>query len=136
ITSNPGGQTQFQTGSTAGNATIINNGGGLAFGGGGQTVFSGSSDAKNSTLIANAGVPAIIGPHIIIPGGLGGSILFNDTSTGGAARVEVFGNGSVDISGHTTPGVTIGSVEGTGNVFLGANNLTIGSNNLSTNFSG
>jgi autotransporter-associated beta strand protein len=136
IISNPGGQTQFQSGSTADNATIINNGGGLDFGGGGQTVFSGSSDAKNSTLIANAGVPAIIGPHIIIPGGLGGSILFNDTSTGGTARVEVFGNGSVDISSHSTPGVTIGSVEGTGNVFLGANNLTVGSSNLSTNFSG
>jgi len=32
--------------------------------------------------------------------------------------------------------VTIGSIEGTGNVFLGANNLTVGTNNLSTLFSG
>jgi autotransporter-associated beta strand protein len=32
--------------------------------------------------------------------------------------------------------VTIGSLEGTGDVFLGANNLTIGSNNLTTAFSG
>jgi autotransporter-associated beta strand protein len=32
--------------------------------------------------------------------------------------------------------VTIGSIEGTGSVFLGANNLTTGSNNLSTIFSG
>jgi hypothetical protein len=32
--------------------------------------------------------------------------------------------------------MTIGSIEGDGNVFLGANNLTVGSNNLSTTFSG
>ena len=32
--------------------------------------------------------------------------------------------------------MTIGSIEGEGNVFLGANNLTVGSNNLSTTFSG
>jgi autotransporter-associated beta strand protein len=32
--------------------------------------------------------------------------------------------------------VTIGSIEGEADAFLGANNLTIGSNNLSTTFSG
>jgi autotransporter-associated beta strand protein len=32
--------------------------------------------------------------------------------------------------------VTTGSIEGEGDVFLGANNLTVGSNNLSTTFSG
>jgi outer membrane autotransporter protein len=32
--------------------------------------------------------------------------------------------------------VTVGSIEGDGNVFLGPNNLTVGSNNLSTLFSG
>jgi autotransporter-associated beta strand protein len=36
----------------------------------------------------------------------------------------------------TSEGVTIGSIEGTGKVFLGAFNLTMGSNNLSTIFSG
>src|SRR5262249_16225657 len=53
--------------------------------------------------------------------------------------VEIFDNGGLDISGHAAPpapGVTIGSIEGNGNVFLGANNLTVGSNNLSTLFSG
>ena len=34
------------------------------------------------------------------------------------------------------PGVTIGSIEGSGNVFLGGNNLTVGSKNLNTTFSG
>jgi hypothetical protein len=49
--------------------------------------------------------------------------------------VEVFDNGDVDISGHQS-GVTIGSIEGSGNVLLGANNLRVGTNNISTSFSG
>src|SRR5439155_10975394 len=76
-------------------------------------------------------------------GGTAGSFQFFDGSHGGTARVEVFGNGTgdttngnLDISSHNAPGVTIGSVEGTGNVFLGAFRLTVGSNNLTTTFSG
>jgi autotransporter-associated beta strand protein len=137
--SGSGGKTRFDATSTAENSTIINNGGAILFGQGGQTTFSASSTAGSSTLIANPGAPAFVGGGrggIFLPGGDGGSIFFNDNSTGGTARVEVFGNGNVDISGHTSPGVTIGSLEGTGNAFLGANNLTIGSNNLSTTFSG
>ena len=34
------------------------------------------------------------------------------------------------------PPFTIGSIEGNGVVFLGAQNLTVGNNNLSTTFSG
>src|SRR5205814_8446809 len=80
--------------------------------------------AGSATLTANGGV------------GAGGSIFFIDTSTGGTSTVKVFGNGNLDISAHSAPGVTIGSLEGSGNVFLGANNLTVGSNNLSKTFSG
>jgi autotransporter-associated beta strand protein len=50
--------------------------------------------------------------------------------------VEVFDNGNLDISNHNAPGLTIGSLQGTGNVFLGPNDLTIGSNNKSKTFSG
>jgi hypothetical protein len=35
---------------------------------------------------------------------------------------------------HSERGVTVGSVEGDGDIFLGKKNLTVGSNNLSTNF--
>ena len=49
--------------------------------------------------------------------------------------MEVFDNGYLDISGHQS-GVTIGSIEGSGNVYLGANNLTVGTNNIDTSFSG
>jgi outer membrane autotransporter protein len=132
ITNSGGGGTEFHDNSTAGNATITNSGGFTDFlntssagnatitnSGGGSTDFLFTSTAGNATLIAN-----------------GGTILFEQDSTGGTARVEVFGNGNLDISSHTAPGVTVGSIEGSGDVFLGANNLTVGSNNLSTLFSG
>ena len=64
-----------------------------------------------------------------------GSVSFENDSTADRARVILLGLGALDISGHNAPGVTIGSIEGSGLVFLGAVNLTVG-NNLSTTFSG
>jgi autotransporter-associated beta strand protein len=122
----PGGSTTFQNSSNAANATITNNGGTDTNASGGSTTFQDTSNAGNATLIANGGSG----------GGFGGTIFFEGDSIGGTARVEVFGNGSLDIRFHNAPGVTIGSIEGDGNVFLGTNNLTVGSNNLSTIFSG
>jgi len=121
-----GGTTQFFNTSTAGSGTFTNNGATTLAANGGTTQFFNTSTAGSATLIANAGTL----------GGNGGSILFVNDSTGGTARVEVFGNGNLDISSHNAPGVTIGSIEGTGNVFLGARNLAVGSNDLSTIFSG
>ena len=92
----------------------------------GSINFSNSATAGNATLIANGGTG----------GGAGGLMQFSANSSGGTARVEVFGNGNLDISAHNAPGVSIGSIEGSGIVFLGARNLTLGSNNLSTTFSG
>ena len=121
-----GGVTGFSDTSTAGDGSFTNNGGTAGGAAGGYTVFGGSATAASATLIANGG----------LGGAAGGIVDFASTSTGGTARVEVFGNGNLDISFHSAPGVTIGSIEETGNVFLGANNITIGSNNLNTVFSG
>ncbi len=125
-----GGSISFFDTSTAGNATLIANGGAdlpLPTRIGSAVIsFSGNSTAGNATLIANDGLGS----------GPGGTILFGDQSTGGTARVEVFGNGKLDISSHVAPTVTVGSIEGNGAIFVGANNLTVGSNNLSTLFSG
>jgi autotransporter-associated beta strand protein len=111
------GGTRFLDTSSAGNGTFINNGG--------FTEFSDSSTAASAILVANGG----------LNGARGGTILFADQSSVGTARIEVFGNGSLDISLHDAPGMTIDSIEGDGDVFLGAKNLTVGSNNLSTTFS-
>jgi len=121
-----GGLTDFANASTAGSATITNNGGTASGEGGGETLFENTSTASGATLIANGGTG----------GGGGGFIVFNNDSTGGTARVEVFGNGYLDIHLHNAPGVTIGSLEGSGNAFLGNRNLTVGSLNTSTTFSG
>ena len=117
--------TIFNDTSTGGHATITSHGVSCGCGGGSATIFKGSSTADSAILIANGGSDYY---H-------SGGILFNDASTGGTARVEVFDNGYLDISGHQS-GLTIGSIEGTGDVFLGANNLRVGTNNISTSFSG
>src|SRR6266480_2747517 len=120
-----GGFTVFAEMSSAGNGVFTNNGG---RGSGGGVFLQGTSSAANATLIAKGS------PN----GGIrkSGLILFSEHSTGGKARVEVFGEGHLDISGQDGLGVTVGSIEGDGLVFLGANNLTVGSNNLTTVFSG
>lgn len=113
----------------ASNATFIANGSTTSGGVVGSMLFGngpGSPTAGNATLIANPGSN----------GGFGGIIIFEDTSLGGTSRIEVFGNGRMDISSHTGPGFTIGSLEGDGQVFLGARNLSVGGNGLSTSFSG
>jgi autotransporter-associated beta strand protein len=57
--------------------------------------------------------------------------------------VKVYNNGpagslagNLDISSRAAGSVGIGSLEGSGNVFLGANTLSVGSNNASKTFSG
>jgi len=126
-TNGSNGVINFTNSATAGSLTAFTNNGSTVSGGlGGSTAFDNSATAGNATLIANGG----------LNGGLGGSIYFIGPSTGGTARVEVFGNGNLDISDHNAPGVTTGSIEGSGLVFLGAFNLTVGGNNLSKTFSG
>ncbi len=121
-----GGYLEFHDTATAGNGTFNNDGATVNGAGGGLTQFYDRSTAGSATLIANGG----------ISGGQGGTILFGDKSSGGTSRIEVFGNGGLDISFHNAPGVTVGSIEGDGNVFLGANNLTVGTSNIGTTFSG
>jgi len=118
---------EFSDTSTAGSGTFVNNGSTVSNAYGGETFFGGESTGGNATLIANGGVN----------GGRGGTIFFFEYSTGGTARVELFGNGALDISFlRLVRHVTVGSIEGNGLVFLGANKLTVGSNNVSTTFSG
>ncbi len=123
-----GGLTLFQFNNpSAATATIIANGGVVNGADGAAITFYDGSLADNSTLIANGGVS----------GGIGGTILFLAASNGGTSRVEVFGNGNLDLRQHNAqPPMTIGSLEGDGVVFLNQHSLTIGGNSLNTGFSG
>jgi len=122
----------FPTGSTAGDGIFTINGGAGSGANGGTAIFHRSNffgekpTADNATLIASGG----------LAGGAAGSILFLNDSSGGHARVEVFDNGFLDISGHEAPGVSVGSIEGSGLVFLGALNLKLGNDHRDTEFSG
>jgi autotransporter-associated beta strand protein len=120
-----GGEILFWESSTAANATCVANGGTADVARGGQIGFLGG-DAGQATLIANGGTN----------GGLGAFISFVFSSDGGEAQVEVYDNGYLDLSAHDSPGVTIGSLTGSGFVYTGSRNLTVGGNNLSTTFSG
>jgi len=128
----PGGSAEFFNNSTAANSTFTNTRCLLPYGYGGFTAFYDTSTAGNATLIAYAS-----------RGGDGAKIDIWGDATGGTSRVKVFGSpfgdyysGNLDITLHNLPGVTIGSIEGSGTVHLGAKNLSVGSNNLSTTFSG
>ena len=116
----------FTNSATAGNGAFNNHGGTVSGASGGQTQFFATSSANNATLTAEGGTG----------GSAGGIVFFFENSSGGTARIEVFGNGTLDISSHFAPGVTVGSIEGDGLISLGANNLTVGSTNLKTTFSG
>src|SRR5256886_5238132 len=120
-----GGVTFFVDHATAANGPFINNGAAVRNAPGGLTIFFGGT-AEDATLIANGG------PNKFAAG----KILFFYRSKGGKARVELFGNGELDISDSVVPGMRVGSIEGDGDILLGSRNLEVGSNGLSTNFSG
>ncbi len=100
----------FEDNSTAGNADITNNAG---------LVFSNNSTAGSATITTNLGYA-----------------FFQNSASGGTARFIFNGSANLGIYAETTGTVTIGSLEGSGSVSLGTNNLTTGLNNLNTSYSG
>src|SRR6516162_5665514 len=117
ITTNNGGVLSFNDNSTAGSAAIITNDGGMLS-------FNNNSTAGNAIITTNNG----------------GLTQFNDNSDGGIARFITSAGGIVDFSNTGGPvgdgNISAGSIAGAGNYFLGSNQLTVGGNNLSTTVSG
>jgi autotransporter-associated beta strand protein len=136
ISNEGGGRISFFNTSTAGSANIVNTSFSVI------DFFDSSTAGSANILNFDATFMEFIDTSTAGTATIGslGEIFFDDSSTGGTARIEVFQFlnqlGILDISLHNAPGVTIGSIEGNGFAFLGANNLTVGSNNLSTTFSG
>ena len=115
---NNAGITQFADQSTAANATITNNAGGVTiFGLAGGTD---TADAGNATITNNSA---------------GGTFFFANTTASGATIINNAG-GVVDISGLSASGISIGSLSGAGNVFLGSEALTLGNLNGNDTISG
>jgi autotransporter-associated beta strand protein len=135
-----GGDLFFYESSTAGKSVITANGGAVSGASYGWVLFHDRSSAGAATLIANPGVE----------GADGGRIEFIGKTKGGSPQVKVFGNkgiddsnGRLDIQGHDSRvgDITVGSIEGTGEIVLGidpyaSQNLIVGANNLSTIFDG
>ncbi len=150
----PPGTVSFNDMSDAGESLITSNGTEVAFGSGAFATFYDFSSGGNATIIANGGSGlnafsattsflgnSTAGNAVIIANGnssqsVGGLITFQESSSGGTSRIQLFGIGALDISFRDTSEVTIGSLEGDGEVHLGANHLRVGSNNLSTSFGG
>ena len=79
-----GGQIVFNSGASAGNATIVNNGSTYEYGGatGGQTYFNGGSTAGNATITTQGGRDPMSGGPAA-----GGLTLFSGNATAGAATL-------------------------------------------------
>jgi autotransporter-associated beta strand protein len=147
-----GGSFGFSNRSTAGHSTISVTAGMSPGIGGGKVSFSGDSTAEDATITLTSSVggqsragqvqfnensnAANAKIRVAGEGGGEGSIQFFDSASGGRAEVTLVGTFYLDISSHNAPGVEIGSLAGTGFVYLGGNNLTIGSNNIDTVFAG
>ena len=150
-----GGWTEFDYGITNG-TRFIANGASLAGCQGGQvyafgagygtgeglatyTANGGNGDNTEGGLIDVLSVPAnsetVVVARAGTNGGLGGTILMEESPNLPLPQFRVFGNGLLDFS-QTTDAVTIGSLAGDGLVSLGSYDLRIGSNNLSTAFGG
>jgi autotransporter-associated beta strand protein len=110
INNGAGSVLHFTDGSSAANATIVNVG---------DLLFLRSSSAGQASIES------------------GGVVFFSDQASGDTARITLNASGTLDISQLTTAGTTIGSLEGSGDVFLGNNKfLAVVKDHLSTVFSG
>jgi autotransporter-associated beta strand protein len=121
---------QFLEQSTAGNATITTAGSFVS--------FAGNSTAGNAT-ITNHGTLEVSGNATAGNASItsDGAISINQQGSGGAAGLAMT-SGRLDISALNSKvtGTTLGSLEGSGTVFLGSKTLTVGGNGGSTRFSG
>ena len=145
-----GGLLEFFDNSTAGHGTFTVNGAGTSDGYPATLYFFDRASAGDGTFIVNDSAQLIFtaaststagNATLIANGGPrgGGTISFPGlaNTTGGTARIQLFGNGKLELtSRYSRNDLAIGSLEGDGKVLLGRHQLTVGTNNLSTSFSG
>ena len=129
--------TSFTGGATAGNATIFNSGANSV------TSFEGAT-AGNAT-IDNSGTSSFTlfttgatAENATITNSGGGSVtaFILGASGGNAALINANPTAFITIAELSGQGTTVGSIAGSGNLFLGSKNLTVGGNQQSTVFTG
>jgi autotransporter-associated beta strand protein len=104
------------------------------------TANGGNGSGAEGGLIDVLFVPA--NPQTIITanggtnGGLGGTILIEDSADIPLPQFQAFGNGTIDLINVTDSSMPIGSLAGDGIVLLAGHDLNVGNNNLDTTFSG
>ena len=128
----------FET-STAGGSSITLNKGALA-------EFYDLSDAGSATISANDGSVVLFTGNDAMSGATadaatiflfsGSSLDFLNGASGGLATVIDSAGTNIDISGLLNGGTSLGSINGAGNVDLGANTLTLGGDNSDSEIGG
>lgn len=98
-------------------AGIVNGDASVTFNNNGPMGFQNSSTAGNITIVTSS------------------ELDFLGNSTAGNAAITNLG-ATIDLSGLTSAGMTMGSIAGGGPISLGSKNLTVGGNNVSTTYSG
>jgi autotransporter-associated beta strand protein len=149
-----GGGVQFDTRATAAQSHVIVNGAAVAGAAGNDIIIADSATGGDATFVVNGGAEtgaegaamnfyedstagaANITINGGTNGGASGSLFFFDHSDGGTASIALLGGSQMDLGNRAQPGITIGSLEGDGTVFLGPKVLVIGSNNNSRTFAG
>jgi len=133
ITTNKGASVEFRDTSSAGNAVIENRGGltTLWFNATAGKAQITNFDGGRIDLLddASAGQARLVNES-------GGAISFSDRTSADQATVVNNAGGQLRIGSLTNAGLSIGSLEGAGNVLLGAKALTTGGLNTSTTVSG
>ncbi len=133
ITTNQGASVEFRDASSAGNAVIENRGGSTTLwfnaNGGKAQITNFAGGLVNLLDDASAGQARLVN-------GNGGVIDIADRASADQATVVNNAGALLRISKLTTAGVSIGSLEGAGDVQLGAKALTTGGLNTSTTLSG
>ena len=108
-----GGQVRFDGDASAGATSITTNTLGFAY-------FRGNASA-GSAIITNNGVSFTS---------------FEDNATADNATINLGADAFLEITGLTSAGISIGAIDGAGNVHLGDKTLTTGGTNASTTISG
>jgi len=122
----------FTDTATAGNATIENHGGQITIWGNATAAQSRITNFGGATNLQDSGSAG----QATIVNEAGGALDIYDTATADKATVINKAGGIVRLRSLTTPGVSIGSLEGAGRVLLGTKALTVGGLNTNTEIAG